>query len=131
MGVLGSAGFLFLLGYLLFRPRETAPPHLAHPFPLLTHLSVLNLAAVLLATIGGFGSLFALLVWAQIRGYNRIIVYIAFFSIFALCLLFDYTAQRYSQQRWQRMAVPALLSVILGLGIFCAGFCVMIFCRVR
>ena len=117
LGILGSAGFLFLLGYLLFRPRETLPPKLAPPFPLLTHLSVLNLAAVLLATIGGFGSLFALLVWAQIRGYNRITVYIAFFSLFALCLLLDYGAQRYSQQRWQRMSFPILLSVILGLGL--------------
>ncbi len=116
LGVLGSAGFLFLLGYLLLRPRETTTKNLAYPFPLLSHLSILNLAAVLLATIGGFGSLFALLVWSQIRGYNRICVYIAFFSFFALCLLFDYGAQQYRQHRWQRIAYPALLSVVLLLG---------------
>ncbi len=117
LGLLGSAGFLFLLGYLLFRPLETNARSLAHPFPLLKHLSVLNLAAVLLATIGGFGSLIALLVWAQIRGYNRITVYIAFFSFFALCLLFDHGARRYSQQPWQRMAYPILLGVAFLLGI--------------
>lgn len=41
----------------------------------------LNLAAILLATIGGFGSLFSLFISAQIRAYNRISVFIAFFSI--------------------------------------------------
>jgi phosphoglycerol transferase len=117
LGVWGSLGFLFLLGYLLFRPRETTARSFEYPFPLLNHLSILNLAAVLLATIGGFGSLFALLVWTQIRGYNRICVYIAFFAFFALCLLFDYGVQRWVSQRWQRIVSVSLLGCGLVLGL--------------
>ncbi|MDP9004699.1 MAG: hypothetical protein M3N12_07905, partial [Verrucomicrobiota bacterium] len=51
--------------------------------------ALLTLGATLLATIGGFGSLFALLVSPQIRSYNRISVYIAFFAILAIVLLID------------------------------------------
>jgi phosphoglycerol transferase len=81
LGMLGATGFLFLCGSLLCLDapwfRRLAPAD---------DLAKLSIAAVLL------GSDFAVLVEVlvpQIRGYNRVAIYIAFFSIFALALLAD------------------------------------------
>ncbi|HVQ37387.1 MAG TPA: hypothetical protein VMS31_07640, partial [Pyrinomonadaceae bacterium] len=85
LGVVGSIGFLALLGWLLFwRPTATELPADDAPATLLSHLSLLNVSGVLLATIGGFASLFALLISPQMRSYNRVSVYLAFFSLFAV-----------------------------------------------
>jgi hypothetical protein len=56
------------------------------------------MAAVLLATVGGFGSLFALLVSPEIRGYNRICPFIEFFSLAAIALLIDAAFRRRSSR---------------------------------
>ena len=78
LGFVGSVGFLVLLAHLFWRRSEHSP--------LISDVSVLNIFAVLLATIGGFGSLFALFVSPAIRSYNRISVFIAFFSLTAIVL---------------------------------------------
>ncbi|MEQ8220728.1 MAG: hypothetical protein ABRQ37_00390 [Candidatus Eremiobacterota bacterium] len=80
LGLIGSAGFLFLLKELLYGKKSN---------PLITSLSLLNLLAILLATVGGFGSLFNYIICPQIRSYNRISIYIAFFSLFAIALLLN------------------------------------------
>lgn len=87
LGIFGSLGFLFLLGFLLFRKSEPAGEE--SPDTLFRNLGILNISGVLFATIGGFGSLFALLIWPQIRSYNRISVYLAFFSFLTFFLLID------------------------------------------
>jgi hypothetical protein len=106
LGVMGSVGFLGLLAVLVLgfdrkRPRDD----------LWRPLAVLNLAAVLLGTLGGFGSLFALLVTPQIRNYARINVLIGFLALFALVLLLERLAQRHA--RLGAAALPVVL--ILGL----------------
>ena len=78
LGLIGSIGFLVLLAQMFLGRSENKA--------LLADLSILNIFAVLLATIGGFGSLFALFVSPTIRSYNRISVFIAFFSLLAVVL---------------------------------------------
>lgn len=78
LGIAGSLGFMALVGWLFFKRMDVDTNEL------ITGLSVLNIAAILLATIGGLGSLLAIISLSQIRAYNRISVYIAFFSLFAL-----------------------------------------------
>ena len=107
LGAVGSCGFLMLLGWLMFRR-----PEVGHT-GLLSSLAVLNISAVLLATIGGFGSLFASAVSAEIRAYNRISVYIAFFSIFVVVALLDDLAQRWATSRIRRCLYSTLLGLIL------------------
>jgi phosphoglycerol transferase len=75
LGLIASIGFLGLLVQLLYRKEL-----LADAGGLLHDLSALNIFAVLLATIGGIGLLFSLYISSAIRCYNRISVYIAFFS---------------------------------------------------
>jgi phosphoglycerol transferase len=111
LGAVASLGFVVLIGWLL-----GGHPNIRHA-ELFKSLSVLNIAAVLLATIGGFGSIFAFLISPQIRAYNRISVYIAFFSVFAVVLLLDNLVQRLAQSHARRRLLSALLTLILSFGI--------------
>jgi phosphoglycerol transferase len=84
LGMVGSAGFLLLLGAAL--AGDAAWVRRARP---LADLARLNVAAVLLATSGGFGVMLARVALPQIRAYNRIGVFIAFFALFAMALAAD------------------------------------------
>jgi hypothetical protein len=110
LGLIGSAGFLVLIGRLLRRQSPGGPQ-------LLDALSTLNLFAVLLATVGGFGSLCAVLLTSKIRAYNRISVYIAFLSLFAVALLLQTASAWLARSRYTRIAVGGFLAIILGVGI--------------
>jgi phosphoglycerol transferase len=88
LGLVGAIGFLLLLAGL-FRPR-TSDASDALP----EVLSRLNLAMVLLGTIGGVGSLLAILISPMIRGYNRVSVFIAFFSLVRVGILLDQIRER-------------------------------------
>ena len=116
LGLIGSAGFLILLGALFAsrRARESSPES---PTDLLLPLSKFNMAAVLLGTIGGFSSLFALLVSPQIRSYNRISIYIGFFCLFAVVLLLEALAQRKIRSTASRIVFAVFLGVLLIVGI--------------
>ncbi|HKR21915.1 MAG TPA: hypothetical protein VJS17_04930, partial [Pyrinomonadaceae bacterium] len=109
LGFAGAIGFFLLLGALLIHrdPRDE----------LLLALSKLNLAALLLATIGGFGSLFALLISPHIRSYNRISIYIAFFCVFAVVVMLDGIARRRVKTKQARIIFGVVVCVVLVLGI--------------
>lgn len=75
LGIIGSIGLFILMIVLIVR-------RFAVTYPTLYTMSFLNLMAILLGTIGGFGSIFAYAISPVIRSYNRISVYIAFFCLF-------------------------------------------------
>ena len=81
LGSIGSCGFIITIFIILFLKNNKNI--------LYNSLGLLNISSVLLATIGGFSSLFALIISPQIRAYNRISIYIAFFSILMFCLLLN------------------------------------------
>src|SRR5262249_53758985 len=100
LGIVGVTGFLILLGrLLLFRNGPT----------LMSGLSILNVSAVLLGASGGFGGLFNFLVFPQIRCYNRVCVFIAFWSLLAVGLLVDRWAARGWRGREMLVAAGLLL----------------------
>lgn len=115
LGLAGAAGFVLLLGVLFTYRRAEDDPE--DPVDLLPTLSKLNLAALLLATIGGFGSLFALVISPHIRSYNRISVYVAFFSLFAIVLVLEWIAQRKVRTNNGRIIFAVALVVLLVLGV--------------
>jgi hypothetical protein len=80
LGIVGVAGLMGLVISLLlpYRPGWPYGP-----------LAGMTVFGVLLATIGGFGSVFNLLVTAQIRSYNRISVFIAFLCFLATLWAID------------------------------------------
>jgi phosphoglycerol transferase len=89
LGAVGAVGFLILLGFLLRRAAPDGADANGDRQALFSTLARLNLAALLLATSGGFGALFALLVSPQIRTYARMHVYVAFLALFCVALLLD------------------------------------------
>lgn len=116
LGLLGAIGFLMLLWVSVTSPVSSTPPD--RHSQLLRDVSALNLAAFLLATIGGFGSLFALVVSPEIRAYNRLSVFIAFFSFFASGVLLSRLEKVTQGRRLARLIFSAVLSLIVLGGIF-------------
>lgn len=115
LGVIGSVGFLVLLGWLLY--FKGTSPLFDGASGLLDRLSVMNAAAVLLGVVGGFSAVFALAVSAQVRSYHRISVYLGFFCLLAVAIVLE----EYFRRR--RHPLPAsvryvVLTVILVFGIF-------------
>lgn len=104
LGFVATIGFLGLLA-LLFSPGVAAR---FVDGALLSSASRLMLAAVLLATIGGFSSVVALLLTPEIRAYNRITPFIAFFSLTAIALAID----SLSTSRRRRIAAAAGVLVV-------------------
>jgi phosphoglycerol transferase len=106
LGTIGSLGFLLLLWAAI------APA----PGTLLCHRTVRVLAGmaigvIVVATEGGFGSLFSVFVSHEIRGYNRISPFISLFSFAALGVASD---------RFLRTVAHVPRFMILG-GIVCLG----------
>lgn len=102
MGLTASLGFLFLVGLIFYR---RALPFHSH---LWDALCLFNAAAVLLATVGGFGMVLSLAGLTSIRGYDRISVYIAFFSLFAIGLACEWLWHKYATSRPARCLMWAL-----------------------
>lgn len=108
LGLIGSIGFLILIFRLFYKKPD---------FPILDQLSVLNGSALLLGTIGGFGVLFALLVSAQIRAYNRISVFIAFFALVAVAVVLD-AFYKSLKSRNMQFGYLLILSLLVVVGVF-------------
>ena len=90
LGEIGGAGFLFLLGWLGFRLMRPNVNWLTRADrELLDYTALLTTATTLLATVGGFGSLLAIFAFPEIRAYNRISIYLAFFCLLVVALLID------------------------------------------
>jgi hypothetical protein len=113
-GFIGSIGFLFLLGWLLYRRGRD---EVDRSRELLNHMSMLNATAVLIATVGGFGSLFAHIVSPQIRGYARMNIYISFLAFFTSALLLDLLFRKFLQTRPRKIAFYILISLLTIVGV--------------
>lgn len=82
LGAIASVGFLGVIGFALLSSRRRRSP-----FELFDHLGVLAVGGFLFGTIGGFGSLVSLLLFSQIRCYNRISVFLGFIGLAAVALV--------------------------------------------
>jgi len=90
LGIIAALGFVYLLAlpFLVMLRRQS----IRDDGPLgqtQQHLSLLTLVAFLFGTTGGLGTLFALFVSPDIRGWARIVVYLALFGLAAMALHFD------------------------------------------
>jgi phosphoglycerol transferase len=111
LGLLGSLGFLALLatavaGVAGARPADSK----------LGPAAALTLAALLFSQVGGFGSVFNVFVAPDIRGYNRIVVFIGFFSLYAMAILLARVTAWWSANRPLILRL-ALLGAVAGFGV--------------
>lgn len=111
LGLVGACGFLWLVGSFLFRRRAPQSATVEDG------LGLCNLSAVLLATIGGFGSLGGVVLALWIRAYNRICVFIGFLALFAVALLLDRAMKRWAVGRRARAAGVITAGLLLALGL--------------
>jgi len=112
LGAAGAIGFCVLIG-LLLAPRPSADePRLLHG------LALLNVFAMLLATLGGFGMIFNTLITPQIRCYNRLSIFIAFFALFAMAILLQMFGNWFATSKIKGAVFALLMVVLLGLGLF-------------
>ena len=100
LGIVATLGFLAIV-LLVFLPE--AP---LRELPLVRGASRLTLAVLLLATVGGFGAVFNLAVSPDIRAYNRMSPFIAFFSLLAVATAID---RMFKASRARSVAAIALL----------------------
>jgi hypothetical protein len=119
LGIIGGIGFIILLFWVFFRLVQYKTEEKNYYFILLNGLAVLNLSALLLSTVGGFGSLFSYLIpyFASFRDYNRISIFIAFFSLFAFFLIMLISMDHLSKRKYYNFICFLILSGILIFGI--------------
>ena len=111
IGLMATSGFFFLL-LVLFTPRRPRGP-----FRLAWNLSRLNLALFLVGTIGGFGYTFAKVVTPNIRGWNRVSIFIAFLALTAVGLVLDHLQRSRVRTQRGRILFGVALAGILLLGL--------------
>lgn len=101
LGAAGSVGLLGLLAVLV------VPNRLGWPY---RPAAALALFIVLFATVGGFGAIFNLLVFDQIRCLNRFSIYLAFLCLLALTWALDSWLAAEGRRRWR---VPAAVGLVV------------------
>jgi phosphoglycerol transferase len=106
LGVVATAGFVWLLAVAFFSLVGRAPPG-RH-----AQLAALTLAAFLIATVGGGGTLFGV-IWSQVRAWNRLSIFIAFFALAALAFGLGALGRRI-----RGPAFAAVLAALLALGLY-------------
>jgi hypothetical protein len=90
LGAVGALGFLALLVMLVGRAAGLLPGRDEE----LDAAAALTLATLLVSQVGGFASLFSVFVAPDIRAYNRIVVFISFFSLLAFGTLLSRVGTR-------------------------------------
>lgn len=83
----------------------------------LKELGLLNIILVMIGTVGGVGSIVAVVLTPSIRCYNRICLFIAFFSAVALALLLDRLFSWMAQQKASKWVCYGGAVVLLLVGV--------------
>jgi hypothetical protein len=110
LGLIGSFGLLLLIAVVLgslvgaltrrrlWRRERT--------------LAALTLVSVGIAIFGGFDFLFAMLVTAQIRAWNRMSIFVAFLALVAVALVLSVSWRYVRRTRWRQLALVGLALVV-------------------
>jgi phosphoglycerol transferase len=138
LGIVAVVGFVYLLALPLVLAFLRRPLTEHGPLGMQQrHLALLTLVAFLFGDRGGLGTVFALFVSSDIRAWNRIVVYLALFSLASVALLVDALLPRLSarltryraraaddasRSRLARLVTPApVFGVVLVLAIGAVG----------
>jgi hypothetical protein len=78
--------------------------------------SVVAAVTFLFVTVGGLSAVFSYFVWAQLRGWYRLSIFISFAALFAVGALLDAFRESRRRPRLVRALFPILLAAVLILG---------------
>jgi hypothetical protein len=109
LGIVASLGFVWLVAVAV---AACAGVGRRYELGLHAGLAALTVTAVLVATTGGL-STFIAVIWPQIRSWNRLSVFIAFFSLAAVALLLGLL-----ERRLRVLVFAGLLAVVLAVGVY-------------
>lgn len=107
LGTLGTVGFLISLASFF---RKRCPV-------LLYSLGICNLWTFLLGTIGGLGAIFAFVISPQLRSYNRVSVFIGFFSIAACVYAVDLLVPGHRSRAWTIASFALIPTILVVIGV--------------
>lgn len=114
LGILGVIGlFILIVGLFVARKNKDKDSILS----ITPTLEKLNIASILLGTIGGLGSMFSLFISGALRGYNRISTYIAFICLVAVGIYLTHLIGKLSLKRFKIIAMLCFYGVC-GIGIW-------------
>ena len=123
MGAVGSLGFLLLVAVSLispffnFKTNSLTLPNKTSAQMRFQVLAALSLGLVLMGTLGGFSSLFAMLISSSIRSWNRVSIFIAFISVLSCLMAIELLVQKYTKPTYLKFVVISVAFVILVLGV--------------
>jgi phosphoglycerol transferase len=121
LGIVGSLGFIALVLWEIFGKRWLGKGFSEEVMGRLNGLSLLNISAVLMGTIGGFGALVSALVLPQIRCYNRISIFIAFFALIVVFTAVDAIFKRLAAKAGGKKLMPMVLFSAFAVLLIVAG----------
>jgi phosphoglycerol transferase len=113
LGLVATVGLLWLLAVVLLsslRPGWRLPDRVTRSS------AVSVLVAILLGAVGGASTLVAYLVTPDLRAWNRISIFIAFFALVGVALLLERARRRLGATSRGRAAFAALLGAVLVVG---------------
>jgi phosphoglycerol transferase len=113
LGIIASLGFISLVLILLARARSRS-----WSSQLLEKMGALVVIAVFFGVTGGLSWIPGMVGLAQIRAWNRISVFIAFFALVAVGIWLDRFVRWSPRSKYKAFAASALAIVLLGIGIF-------------
>lgn len=117
LGIIGTIGFLLLLFWVFFRGWKPLLTHMKDRSILMDHLSLLTISAVFIGTIGGISAIIAQ-IFPEIHSYNRISLFIAFFTTLAIALILQLIFEQYRAKPFFCPLFLILLLVILTFGVY-------------
>jgi len=115
LGLIGSIGFLglmvVLLGLGVSRRRDRSPP-------LLFVLAALSALSVLFGVTGGLSWVLGIAGFVDIRSWNRISIFIAFYSLVAVAIALDRLVARSRPFPHKALAVSGVAVLLVAIGVF-------------
>ena len=115
LGPVAAAGFVALLvAALVALVGRPATARLG----VIRQAAAANLLAFLIGTLGGISTVIAYAVTPQIRAWNRISIFIAFFSFLAVAVALSALGQRLGTSPLRRASFAALLAFLLVFGLY-------------
>jgi phosphoglycerol transferase len=115
IGPVAAAGFIALLiAALVALAGRGAIARLG----VLGHAAAANLLAVLIGTLGGLSTVIAILVTPQLRAWNRISIFIAFFSLVAVAIGLAALGRRLGTNPLRQLLFAGVLGLVLVFGLY-------------
>lgn len=110
LGIFGGFGFICATVYGLLAPKKN--------LCVLWGAGALTIVGTLLSTVGGFGAVFSAILGADIRAYNRVSPFLAFFSFFVIAYLLTNVLIKIQRalQTWK--VQPLLSNALIYSGLF-------------